>query len=776
MESTHQLAAIMFTDIVGYTTMMAQDQKKAMELVEQNRSIQKPIIEKHSGTWHKEMGDGSLISFKSAIEAVQCAIEIQEAAHKTPDLLLRIGIHLGDVTFKENDVFGDGVNISSRIESIADPGGIYISESVSKAIKGRTVIQTQFLGEFFLKHVDEPVKIFALRGEGMPEPSKNYQADRGLSFWTLLQQRNVLRAGLTYLILALLLYQLVRYFLSDLDPALILGVLGIGFLIAIYMAWNYEFSPKGLVRTQSKEAVINPYSSTQKKPFTNNLVIGVLVGIIAIMYIFPDQLGITGIANPETTPNTNSIAVMPFVNMSGDEEQEYFSDGLSEELINALVKVPGLKVAGRTSAFSYKGKDVNLTRIGRELGVANILQGSVRKSGDQIRVTAQLINAEDGFNIWADTYNRKLTDIFAIQDEITNSIMKALEVHLEGEEPILIEAIETDLNAYETYLQARKQLALREDHLLEARKLFEEVVSIDPDYAPAYAGLGKTLALGRNWTFDFTYYESTTLAKEAANMALKLDPNNAEAYSTLGAVAVYGEWDWKTAKEAHSKSLEINPNDAEIYNFFGDYYTVVSDYTMAKEMKRKAIELDPLHVVNYQDMANILIMEKDWEEALRYANAGREITDLPNFYLIMFQCYLAMDSLTKAEEMVNQFNDYESNPITQMGRWDMNALLSIYKGETDISKQYLDSLASFQVNGIQPYTILAVLNLELVDYEKAASLLEKAYESRDVFLVYTSPITLPELLPDHPSIRMALDKPELNELWEIRRKNLGLVD
>jgi len=220
----------------------------------------------------------------------------------------------------------------------------------------------------------------------------------------------------------------------------------------------------------------------------------------------------------------------------------------------------------------------------------------------EVRITAQLINVDDGFHLWSETYDRELTDIFAIQDEITNAIVNALKVHLSGSQTSALKpSWTTSPDAYAIYLQARQKLALRGDHMVEARRLFEEVIRKDPDYAPAYSGLGRTLSVGRNWTTEITYHDATAVAKEAANKALKLDPENAEAYSVLGSIASYSEWDWEAAEQAHLKSIKINPNDPEIYNFIGDYYIIISHFELAQEMKLKAIELDPLHAVNYQD-------------------------------------------------------------------------------------------------------------------------------------------------------------------------------
>ncbi|MCH7515006.1 MAG: adenylate/guanylate cyclase domain-containing protein, partial [Bacteroidetes bacterium] len=217
MRQNRQLAAIMFTDIVGYTVLMGKDTGKALEIVHISKEIQKPLVEKHNGTWLKEMGDGAMAQFSSAMDAVNCSIEIQESARGKLDAKLRIGIHLGDVTVEEDDVHGDGVNVASRLESIADPGGVYISESIEKAIKGQTDVQAKYLGEIHLKNVAYGVRTYALQGVGLPVPVVREEKKLSGHLWAEVQRRGIIRAGATYVVLLLLLILLVPYAESLID-------------------------------------------------------------------------------------------------------------------------------------------------------------------------------------------------------------------------------------------------------------------------------------------------------------------------------------------------------------------------------------------------------------------------------------------------------------------------------------------------------------------------------------------------------------------------------
>jgi len=247
-EATRQLAAIMFTDIVGYTALMGKDSDKALEIIRISKEIQKPLVEEHNGKWLKEMGDGAMAQFSTALDAVNCSIEIQEIARGKLDAKLRIGIHLGDVTVEENDVHGDGVNVASRLESIADPGGVYISESIEKAIQGQTDVQAKYLGEAKLKNVAYGVRTYALQGVGLPVPDIKEGKELSGRFLAELKRRGVIRSGATYVVLLLFPHAMSLVDLPGWSKTALFTLLIVGFPMAIYLAWNYERSPQGFVR------------------------------------------------------------------------------------------------------------------------------------------------------------------------------------------------------------------------------------------------------------------------------------------------------------------------------------------------------------------------------------------------------------------------------------------------------------------------------------------------------------------------------------------------
>lgn len=426
MSKRRHLAAIMFTDIVGYTALMGKNEAKAMDNIHLSRTVQKRLVKEFSGSWLKEMGDGALCTFQSASDAVYCALEIQEHLREN-DLELRIGIHLSEVLIENGDIFSEGVNVASRLQAIAEPGGIYLSESVQKAIRGQSDIKTVYLGEINLKNVDYPIKTYALRGEGLP-PVINGSAKR-LSgrIWAEIKRRNIHRAGVTYLCLSCLVLSITPYIaLMDLFRFELLSILGLGFVVAMVLAWNYEKGPKGFIRISSRVSWENPLSDYQKKPLTSNLVImsGLMVLVIINAFTLMD--------NPDGPPVPiqidPSVAVMPLDNFSSFAEQHHYGDCIQEEILTQLAKHPRLDVKSRTSTLPFRRReDKSMKEIGKKLKAQHVLEGSVRRVGNKVRVTAQLIKVETDSHIWSDTFEREITtDSLDIQREIAAVI--ALEV------------------------------------------------------------------------------------------------------------------------------------------------------------------------------------------------------------------------------------------------------------------------------------------------------------------------------------------------------------
>lgn len=528
MSQTRHLAAIMFTDIVGYTALMGKDEQQAFELLNKNRQIHKPIIEQYNGRWIKELGDGVMASFNTVSDAVNAAIKIQEGCNAANEYKLRIGIHLGEVVFENDDVFGDGVNIAARIQAIASPGGIFISEAVYNNVSNKKDIDTEFVKVEQLKNVKEPIRIYQVKIEGV-EILKPVGLDSKKS--------------------------IARKIFGNKRTALFTLVFGVIAIAAYFIYNNSQKITKGDIRSDAANKI------------------------------------------------DRSIAVLPFVNMSSDKDQEYFSDGLSEELINLLAKIPELKVIGRTSSFSFKGKNEDLRSIAEKLGVSTILEGSVRKDGNKIRVTAQLIKAVDGSHLWSETYDRDLEGIFKLQDEIAEAVVKQLKLKLLQTPGTIAGNIE----AYNLILQGNYFYdKLDKDNVAKAVDFYTQALAIDSTDARAWVKLSNAYSR-QAWQ---NYIDRKTGRKKALDASLKaiaLDKNLAEAYSELGDIQLYQDFDWKGAEETYRKALILMPENPDVlYSLGGGLYFALGRWEDAILIMKKCVELDPLKPITHLNLGNIL--------------------------------------------------------------------------------------------------------------------------------------------------------------------------
>jgi len=454
MSTTRQLAAIMFTDIVGYTILMGDDESQAMVLVRKNKEVQKPLVAKHRGTWLKEMGDGCMASFPTASDAIYCALEIQKQL-KVEDLKIRIGIHLGEILTEDGDIYGDGVNIASRLETIADPGGIYISETVQKSIRSQSGIHTAYLGEMHLKNVDYAVGTYAIRGEGLPRPRQTLKKNLSGRLWAEIRRRNVHRAGLVYLAFAFIVISSFPL-ISSIQPfrnPILMG-LAAGLPVALFLAWNFERSPKGFIKVMSRQSWENPYSDAQKKPLTGNaIIIGLLLFVILInaFQFLPDKIG----GNSNSSKGL-AVAVMPFRNDSMDPQNIYFwYDGGCDQ---PAFQIEGMRVPSVTSMLYYRENPKPYSEIVQELEVSYLLEGSVRKLKDQALMTVTLIDTEQNDQVWSNRYKLDLSvkDVWEVQFDVAQQIINSLQLALSGPGAFPTGSMPTaSYEAYDHYLRAR---------------------------------------------------------------------------------------------------------------------------------------------------------------------------------------------------------------------------------------------------------------------------------------------------------------------------------
>ncbi len=437
-------------------------------------------------------------------------------------------------------------------------------------------------------------------------------------FFAELKRRRVFRVMAVYGATAFVLLQVADLLaegmgLSDSILRVTTFLVLIGFPIAIVLAWAFESTPEGMQRTSEAapgelKAIITAPAS-QRWPAGILALIGMTALLSGVWYMGRQSAPASSADLTAAGPVAASIAVLPFVNMSSDPEQEYFSDGISEELLNLLAKIPELKVAARTSSFSFKGQDVKLADVARELNVAHILEGSVRKSNNQVRITAQLIKADDGFHLWSKTWDRTLDDIFAIQDEIAADVVEQLQITLLGAAPTVEEF---NPEAYALFLQAR-QLGRQftADGFEQSNALYEQALEIEPDYPAAWAGLASNYILQAASLGILSFDEGFSLASEAANRALTIDPDHAKAYAVLSSIARGYDNDLAAAARYLERALELDPGNPDMLGGAARLARVLGRVDEAIALADYVVVHDPVNAVAHGNLAG------------SYAAAGR---------------------------------------------------------------------------------------------------------------------------------------------------------
>jgi TolB-like protein/Tfp pilus assembly protein PilF len=394
-----------------------------------------------------------------------------------------------------------------------------------------------------------------------------------------------------------------------------------GFPIAMVLAWVFDVGPEGIQRT---EPLPQSAPAAQVK-----LRLAYAVAVVACMAALGYVLYERGLGRAHAGEPHDSIAVMPFANLSGDASKDYFSDGMSEELLNLLARVPGLQVASRTSSFAYKAREVDVRQIGRELGVETVLEGSVRQSGGQVRITAQLIDAETGFHLWSETYDRQLADIFQVQDEIAKAIVEKLKIELAPADQQLAQrqkAPTQDVEAYELYLQGRAVWKKRgEENLRRAIELYQAALGHDPGFARAHAALASAYVVMPGYTKEEgdeeKYFE---LAESAARQALAIDPNIGEAHAVLAQINA-DRGDLLDAESGFFFAISLEPNEPTPHHWYSILLAKVGRIDAALAQARRAQELDPASPILALNLANVYVIKGDDDGALRYARLASEL-------------------------------------------------------------------------------------------------------------------------------------------------------
>ena len=611
-QGQRRLAAIMFTDMVGYTALSQKDESFALQAVSRIKQVSLPAIQRHGGTLVKTMGDGFLVEFSSAIDAVLCGVELQRVVGELPStagssLRIRVGIHVGDVIHENGDVLGDAVNVASRIEPLAGPGEICVSGEVMRQVKSRLGYAMVSIGPQKLKYVEEPIEAFR---------------------------------------------------------------------------------------------VLLPWSSSVPK------------------------------VSEERARDKRRLAVLPMSSYSPDPDDEYFADGLTEEVITKLSGLGGLKVIARTSSMKYKGVRKSVLEIGNELDVGSVLEGSVRKSGQRVRITLQLVDASTEEHLWANSYDRELTDIFTVQTDIAENVAVVLEVKLLNRELESLRKSDTNnMQAYMEYLKGRELLASRsEEGLKGAVPHFELALSEDPRFARAYSGLADCYMLMGNFGV-MPNSEAGDKARPLVRKAIELDSNLAEAHASLGLMMMTFDLDWKGAERELRKAMEINPGYAQAHHWLSNLYSNLADVDHMLSEISTAIQLDPLSPAANSAAGLQFFLAGRYDEANRFTERALELS--PHHKGARFQRSLNLLALGRAEEAIAEARKWREEEPRRIDTITLLAWILSQSGGLEETKSLVAELEGWRPRTSDVVGYLWFLYAALGDLDTAFDYLNKAIDSRD---------------------------------------------
>ena len=676
MKEGQQLAAIMFTDIVGYTALMGKDVELGLDLIRKNRQIHKPLIEKHGGLWLKEMGDGTLASFNTAIDAVTCAIEIQKRARLELPAKIRIGIHLGDVVFENSDVFGDGVNIASRIQSIADPGGIYISESIYEAIRARYEIEAVFFGDLRLKNVDHLIKTYYLKSDGLPIPSINK------------------------------LKSLEKGSIKQRKRRLLTGILTLLVIILAAFSWWYA-----------------------GKPEDNRI---------------------------------QAIAVLPVENLSQNLDEEWLQAGIHHELIDALGKIQEIRVISRTSMMKYLNSNMTIPEIAKELNVDGIIEASFFKKDTTVRIRVRLVQAEpDEQQLWTEVYENNMSNIVSVYSSVARSIAIEIDITLNVvEEQRLSKNTSIDPKAYEAYLRGLNYSEnLTTESLDKALVYFEKAVSIEPDYALAYAGIA--------WVWGAYVQQGLKphdiagpKAKEAADKALILDSTLVDIHRLRAIQYTWGAWDWKQAEIEFNKTFEIDPNNAFALAYYSHFLSYMGQAEEGLVYSYKATTIDPLNIL-YQAIHGMALKNArkydeaiSWLETMLIKNPNESIA-LPALWAVFHEQHRYDEAIAIAKKIYTLRQDQEATEILE----------TVYKelGYKKTMQRMAEAMVLRRKNGFYSADQIVTMYARAGMKDETLMWLDSAYQDHGSNMPYISVDPLFDFLRKEPEFKELLLKLKLKD-------------
>jgi len=652
----------MFTDMTGYTSLMQKDEEKARELIESQRETVTPLVNKYGGKVLQYVGDGTFCSFESAIESVNCAIEIQKAFIDQEQISLRIGIHVGDVVLKGEEVYGDGVNVASRLEPLAEPGGICISGRVYDDIRNQRNIEAVFLGEKDLKNVDRPIKVYALKGEALSTPKT-------------------------------------------------------------------ESIPESQTHTDR--------ISRRRLSIIGSVLATILIGSV-VLYFNMNKM------SPDSS--VKMLVVLPFENL-GPAENEYFADGMTEEITSRLASISGLGVISRTSAMQYKNVIKSAEQIGRELGVQYILEGTIRYQsvGDnksRVRITPQLIRVSDDSHLWATTYDGFMEEIFELQTNIAEKVASALDITLlEPERQELNREHTKNLEAYDYFLRGNDYLykGIDEKYFVEAAQWYQKAVELDPTFAIAYARL--SLAYTNLYWYGGHTKEYQIAAEKAVLEALRLNPNLAEAHLAIGEFQNRIHQDYDVALEHFTIALKRQPNNADVYAAIALVQKRQGNWEESIKNYKRATMIDPLSPIKALEAGRTHLYMRNYLEAEKYIGRAKTLNPYSsdNYTYEAWLYLLSEGNKERAERVVRSAETVDLNKIMAgaksylwgVGLWRFDLLNEEYDESVNALSPglFANDKLTYLLSKAQLYALMDEEKFEHAYFDSARMLLEEQIKS-----------------------------------------------
>ncbi len=630
--SNRRLAAIIFADIAGYTSLIQENEQRALLKLNHFRKDVTHIVPMFNGQVIQFYGDGCLLTFNSPLDALNCAARLQTSLQEDPSVPVRMGIHQGDIIYEGGNIFGNSVNIAARIESMSIPGAILFSEKVKNEISNQPDIVVSSLGEYEFKNVNRPIEVFAYACEGFPVPKKG------------------------------------------------------------------EITGKFKLQNEEK-----------------------------------------------------SIAVLAFENRSSDREQDYFAEGVAEEIMYGLSKIENLRVAGRASSFYFKNSQLPIDQIAQQLKVKMVLSGSVRKMGDKLRVNAELMNVEDGFQMWAERYDKSVEDVFTIQDEIANHVVQKMELLFLGTEKgqSVIQRKTENIQAYQLYLQGRNHLEQRLN-ITAALSNIDKAIELDPNFSAAY----NSKAYGLIYSIMLANAHPRTTfpkAEKAILKALEIDPANAESASLLSWIQFYFHQDIHAAMEGFEKAIILDPRLADTYRIKAYMHAMIGQWEEAVQCAEKAYELDPLSFNISLSLGDIYMRVKQYDKSLQCLLKLQEIYSGVSLLMELIGIvYFLLDEKDKARDIFKTRIDISQSP--NLNSYN-KILFAILNNDLKRCQEYVDILLQVKTTKwVQP-TFISILYYYLGNTEQAEFYFNEARVDRDPTLIQIYSDNLQERYLNQPYVR-----------------------